>query len=79
MNNHKRHVNMCLFMQKTCNRLLKYDEEKDQVIPNENTSCNNIWWIWMLILTYVYIFFKIFFKKIILNHSLQNNYKNSIW
>lgn len=33
---------MCLFMQKTCNRLLKYDEEKDQVIPNENTSCNNI-------------------------------------
>lgn len=75
-------MSICVFLcKKHAIDYWNIDKEKDQVIPNENTSCNTyIWWIWnMLILTYVYIFFKIFFKKIILNHSLQNNYKNSIW
>lgn len=73
-------MSICVFLcKKHAIDYWNIDKEKDQVIPNENTSCNNIWSIWMLILTYVYIFFKIFFQKIILNHSLQNNYKNSIW
>lgn len=61
-------MSICVFLcKKHAIDYWNIDKEKDQVIPNENTSCNNIWWIWMLILTYVYIFFKIFFKKIILN------------
>lgn len=41
-------MSICVFLcKKHAIDYWNIDKEKDQVIPNENTSCNNIWWIWM--------------------------------